>query len=202
MGHLPEPPLRLSSAPPPPLWVLGLNGSQLQPGDHPQWKRTTSPKVMSPLPQGQPISNHGSVSRNRDLTCFPEGNNSECPTQPKVPMGSAEVFVNVTEPNLGPVAHEHESQSIDAGLQWRKVQHLVLVSKEGLWDTSAEKAQTSRWVSRKHFFFFIRVYFIYNVVLVSAVEQSESVIHIHVSTLFLRFFSHIGHYRVLSSLCY
>ena len=54
-------------------------------------------------------------------------------------MGSAEVFVNVTEPNLGPVAHEHESQSIDAGLQWRKVQHLVLVSKEGLWDTSAKK---------------------------------------------------------------
>ena len=95
----------------------GLNGSQLQPGDHPQWKRTTSPKVMSPLSQGQPTSNHGSVSRNRDLTCFPEGNNSECPTQPKVPMGSAEVFVNVTEPNLGPVAHEHESQSIDAGLQ-------------------------------------------------------------------------------------
>ena len=50
--------------------------------------------------------------------------------------------------------------------------------------------------------FFIRVYLIYNVVLVSAVEQSESVIHIHVSTLFLRFSSHIGHYRVLSSLCY
>ena len=37
----------------------------------------------------------------------------------------------------------------------------------------------------------------YNVVLVSAVQQSESVIHIHVSTLF-RFHSHIGNYRVLS----
>ena len=38
---------------------------------------------------------------------------------------------------------------------------------------------------------------IYSVVLVSGVQQSESVIHIHVSTLFFRFFSHIGHYRVL-----
>ena len=40
---------------------------------------------------------------------------------------------------------------------------------------------------------------IYNVVLVSGVWQSESVIHIHRSTLlFFIFFSHIGHYRVLS----
>ena len=39
----------------------------------------------------------------------------------------------------------------------------------------------------------------YSVVLVSAVQQSESVIHIHISLdSFLRFFSHIGHYRVLS----
>ena len=32
------------------------------------------------------------------------------------------------------------------------------------------------------------------------VQQSESVLHIHVATLFffLRFFSHIGYYRVLS----
>ena len=38
-----------------------------------------------------------------------------------------------------------------------------------------------------------------NVVLVSGVQQSELVIHIHISTVFfLRFFSHIGHYRVLS----
>ena len=44
---------------------------------------------------------------------------------------------------------------------------------------------------------------IYNVVLASGVQQSESVIHIHIST-FLRFFSHISHYRILSSfsLCY
>ena len=35
-------------------------------------------------------------------------------------------------------------------------------------------------------------------VLVSGTQQSESVIHIHISTLFFRFFSHIGHYRVLS----
>ena len=36
----------------------------------------------------------------------------------------------------------------------------------------------------------------YNVVLVSDVQQSDSVIHIHVS--FFRFFSHRGYYRVLS----
>ena len=44
---------------------------------------------------------------------------------------------------------------------------------------------------------FIGVQLIYNVALVSSVQQSESVIHIHIS-LFFRFFSHIGHYRVLS----
>ena len=36
------------------------------------------------------------------------------------------------------------------------------------------------------FFFLIRVCLIYSVVLVAAIEQSESVIHIHVSTLFLK----------------
>ena len=42
---------------------------------------------------------------------------------------------------------------------------------------------------------------ILNTVLVSGVQQSESVIYIHVSIpfFFLRFFSHISHYRVLSS---
>ena len=42
---------------------------------------------------------------------------------------------------------------------------------------------------------------LYNVVLVSGVQQSESVTHIniHISTLsFFRFFSHISHHRVLS----
>ena len=37
----------------------------------------------------------------------------------------------------------------------------------------------------------------YNVVLVSGVQQSESVMHIHISTHFKILF-HIGHYRVLS----
>ena len=46
--------------------------------------------------------------------------------------------------------------------------------------------------------FFIGLQLIYNVVLLSAVQQSESVIHTHISGLFLDFFSHIGHYRVLS----
>ena len=51
---------------------------------------------------------------------------------------------------------------------------------------------------KKNFFYWNEL--IYNVVLVSAVEQSESIIHIHISILFLfRFFPHIGHYRVLST---
>ena len=39
---------------------------------------------------------------------------------------------------------------------------------------------------------------LYNVVLVSGVQHSDSVIHIHIF-FFFRFFSHIGHYRILSS---
>ena len=46
----------------------------------------------------------------------------------------------------------------------------------------------------------IGVWLIYNVVLVSAEKQSESLIHIHIS-IFFRFFSHISHYRVLQASC-
>ena len=42
---------------------------------------------------------------------------------------------------------------------------------------------------------------IYNAVLVSGIEQSELALHIHTSTLF-KFFSHMGHYRVLSRVLY
>ena len=42
---------------------------------------------------------------------------------------------------------------------------------------------------------FIGVELVSSVVLVSGVQQSESVIYTHTSTL--RFFSHVGHYRVL-----
>ena len=75
-----------------------------------------NPRSCPPYPKGNPHAAMGQCQET-DLTCFPEGNNSECPIHPKAPMGSAEVFVNVTEPNLGPAAHEQESQSIDAGLQ-------------------------------------------------------------------------------------
>ena len=34
------------------------------------------------------------------------------------------------------------------------------------------------------FFFFLGVWLIYNIVLVSAVQHSESVMHVHISTLF------------------
>ena len=43
----------------------------------------------------------------------------------------------------------------------------------------------------------IRVRLIYNAVLFSGVQQSESVVHTHIFTLFFRFFSHLGHYRAL-----
>ena len=46
------------------------------------------------------------------------------------------------------------------------------------------------------FLIFIGVQVICNVVSVSAVQKSESVIHTHISTHL--FFSHLGHYRVLS----
>ena len=45
-------------------------------------------------------------------------------------------------------------------------------------------------------YFFIGPQLIYNVILISVVQQGESVIHIHISTL--GFFSHKGHYGVLS----
>ena len=41
----------------------------------------------------------------------------------------------------------------------------------------------------------IGIWLLYNVMLVSAVQQSESVIHIHISTLFFRFPPHLGHHR-------
>ena len=59
-------------------------------------------------------------------------------------------------------------------------------------------------------YIFIEVEWIYNVVLGSGVQQSESVIciHTHIYThththtrLFFRFFSFIGYYKLLSSLC-
>ena len=39
---------------------------------------------------------------------------------------------------------------------------------------------------------------IYSAVLISGVQQSESVMHTYISTFLKRFFSHTGHYRVLS----
>ena len=38
---------------------------------------------------------------------------------------------------------------------------------------------------------------IYNILLVSGVQQGDSVMHIHISILFVTF-SHIGYYRILS----
>ena len=45
---------------------------------------------------------------------------------------------------------------------------------------------------------FIGVQLLYNVVLVSAVQQNESVICIYISPLFFRFPSHLGHHSSLS----
>ena len=41
---------------------------------------------------------------------------------------------------------------------------------------------------------------IYNVVLVSGVQQKDSVIHVHISTLF-QILSPIGYYGILSTVC-
>ena len=67
--------------------------------------------------------------------------------------------------------------------------------------------RSSSAVSHSFFKIFTGVWLIYNVVLVPAVQQSESVIHMlffytHIH-FFFQFFSRIDHYRVLSSsLCY
>ena len=49
---------------------------------------------------------------------------------------------------------------------------------------------------KKKTFFFIEVSSIYNVVLISAVQQNDSVIHIH--TFFLIFFSIMVYHRILN----
>ena len=52
-------------------------------------------------------------------------------------------------------------------------------------------------------FFSIEVELIYNIVLISGVQQSNSVIHIHMYVFFFRFFSIIGYYKIMNmSLCY
>ena len=48
-----------------------------------------------------------------------------------------------------------------------------------------------------NFLFYIVVQLIYNVVLVSGVQQSDSVTHTHIP-IFFRFFSLIGYYKILS----
>ena len=49
----------------------------------------------------------------------------------------------------------------------------------------------------KFFFSFIALYLIYNFLLIPGVEQSDSIIHMHVFIFFM-FFFHIGYYRILS----
>ena len=63
------------------------------------------------------------------------------------------------------------------------------------------KDQLSGVLVKQVFFFFlsfIELHLIYNVVTISAVQQSDSAIHTH-THFFLRFFSHIGYYRMLGS---
>ena len=45
---------------------------------------------------------------------------------------------------------------------------------------------------------FIKVQLIYNVVLVSDVQRSDSVTHMYIYTFFFRFFSIISYYQILS----
>ena len=39
---------------------------------------------------------------------------------------------------------------------------------------------------------------IYNVVLASRVQKTDSIIHVHIYSFFFRFFPHIGYYKILS----
>ena len=48
-------------------------------------------------------------------------------------------------------------------------------------------------------FFFIVVYLLYKVVLISAEQQSQPGIHLHISLLFFGFSSHLVPHRALSS---
>ena len=48
------------------------------------------------------------------------------------------------------------------------------------------------------FCFFIKVQLINDVVLVSGVQQSDSVIYIYIYIFFFRFFSLIGYYKILT----
>ena len=53
------------------------------------------------------------------------------------------------------------------------------------------------------FFFLIGILLIYNVILVSGVQQNDSIIHIHIYLFFFKLFSRLGYYRVLSRVpCY
>ena len=73
---------------------------------------------------------------------------------------------------------------------------------------AVEAQSPNHWTAREHpyflfYFIFIGVQLIYNVVLVSGVQQSESVIHIHISTLFQILFPYRSLQRIeQSSLCY
>ena len=61
---------------------------------------------------------------------------------------------------------------------------------------SLTRAQPTINFFNSYFIIFIGVELIFNAVLVSGIEQSGSVIYI--SLLCFRFFSYIGHFRVLS----
>lgn len=49
----------------------------------------------------------------------------------------------VTKPNLGPFAQSTANQSTDSGLWWRKGQHLLQDSKQGVWTAHAQKTSLS-----------------------------------------------------------
>ena len=83
---------------------------------------------------------------------------------------------------------------------WRKDQGSPPQNGKGPQKTASKKTETSLSFLK---LIFIGVWLIYNVVLVSAVQQSESVIHIHISTLFQILFPSRSLQSIeQSSLCY
>ena len=79
-----------------------------------------------------------------------------------------------------------------------------LPSSSSCWQDSVPCGGTEVPLSQpspKSFFFFLLIFIgvqlIYNVVLVSGVQQKVTQLYIYMYPLFFRFFSHIGHYRIL-----
>ena len=98
---------------------------------------------------------------------------------------------DLPNPGIKPRFPELQADSLPAESQSDRDQRKKRISK---WNEQSLSGEPRIWAE----FFCIEIYLIYNVVLVSGRQQSDSVIKIHIFILF----SHIGYLRTLSPLCY